>query len=48
LLSVMKQDPLFSAAPDQSPAHAGGCVALSPPDALTIAGLRALLPLLLP
>jgi hypothetical protein len=44
----MKQHPLFSAAPDQSPANAGGCVALSSPDALTIAGLRALLPLLLP
>ena len=44
----MKQDPLFSAAPDHSHAHAGGCVALNSPDALTIAGLRALLPLLLP
>jgi hypothetical protein len=48
MLSVMKQDPFFSAAHDQSPAQAGGGFALSPPDALTIAGLRALLPLLLP
>jgi hypothetical protein len=48
MLSVMKQDPLFRAAHDQSPAQAAGGAALSPPDALTLAGLRALLPLLLP